>query len=359
MDKQLVLVTGAVGLLGSAICRELLDDYQVVGLDVKDPDPGVEGVTYIPFDVTSDESVEKALGEINEKFGKAIASVVHLAAYYDFSGEPSKLYDEVTVKGSGRLLKHLQSFEVEQFMFSSTMLVHKPTEPGRPISEDDPLKAKWDYPESKINAENTIKQTRGDIPVVLLRIAGVYTDACDSIPISQQIRRIAEKEMTAYVYPGDISHGQAFLHMEDLTKAIRKAIEHRKELEPEETFLIGEPVTYSYDEIQRTLGRLIHGDNDWKTREIPKAMAKSGAKLQDTFESFEDPFIKPWMIDMADDHYELDITRASKKLEWQPAHTLVKTLPKMVESLKRDPQEFYTRHDLGKAPSDLELAGTA
>jgi len=116
--------------------------------------------------------------------------VVHLAAYYDFAGEPSPLYDEVTVRGTERLLRGLREFEVEQFIFSSTMLVHAPCEPGRRIDEKWPLEPKWDYPKSKVATEQLILAEHGATPVVLLRIAGVYDDDCHSIPIANQIALI-------------------------------------------------------------------------------------------------------------------------------------------------------------------------
>jgi nucleoside-diphosphate-sugar epimerase len=65
---------------------------------------------------------------------------------------------------------------VEQFVYASTMLVHAPTEPGVPITEDWPLKPKWAYPQSKLETEEVVKNEHGTIPYVLPRIAGVYTD---------------------------------------------------------------------------------------------------------------------------------------------------------------------------------------
>jgi len=46
---------------------------------------------------------------IRYAYGERIASGIHLAAYYDFSGEPSPLYDEITVRGTERLLRALQA----------------------------------------------------------------------------------------------------------------------------------------------------------------------------------------------------------------------------------------------------------
>ena len=278
--------------------------------------------------------------------GECIASVVHLAVYYDFSGEPSDLYEKITVRGAERLLQALQPFEVEQFIFSSTMLIHEPTEPGRPITEASPVKGSWDYPQSKIDTEQIILERHGDIPVVMMRIAGVYTSVCDSIPLAHQIQRIYEKQITGRVFPGDVSRGQAFVHLEDTVDAIIRAIERRQTLPKELALLIGEPETYSYDQLQRTFARLLHGDADWTTQHIPKVVAKTGAWVQDKIPGMSDPFIKPWMIDLADDHYELDISRAQALLDWQPRHRLIDTLPRMVEALKADPAAWYKRHEL-------------
>jgi len=173
----------------------------------------------VPIDLTSEASVHEALSRVQKQCSGTIASVIHLAAYYDFSGEPSDLYEQITVRGTERLLRALHAFAVEQFVFSSTLLVHRPTEPGQPIREDSPLEGKWDYPQSKIDTEQLMRAQHGALPIVLLRIAGVYTDTCDSIPIAHQIQRIYEKRLTGYVYPGDTSCGQAFVHLDDLVAA--------------------------------------------------------------------------------------------------------------------------------------------
>jgi len=346
LAKPCVLITGSSGLLGSEIVRNLVDQYQVIGCDLKGDPHAPPEMEFICLDLTDRGSVQAAIERVRYAYGNRLASVVHLAAYYDFSGEPSDMYDQVTVRGTERLLDTLQSMEVEQFLFSSTMLVHRPAEPGRPINEDSPLEPKWDYPKSKVETEQLIRQKRGQIPAVYLRIAGVYTDRCDSIPIAHQIERIHQRRITGQVYPGDIDRGQSFVHLDDLVDAVRLTIDRRSQLPEEVALLIGEPETYSYDTLQRELARLIHGDEDWETRHIPKTLAKSGAWVQDKIPGIEEPFIKPWMIDMADDHYELDISRARRLLGWEPHHRLIDTLPKMVDALQRDPVEWYKHHKM-------------
>ena len=303
-ERNIVLVTGSSGLIGCALCKALAKNYQLVGFDREGypyPPPEAECVC---VDLGSDESVKAAFERVRYGYGDRIASVVHLPAYYSFSGEPSPLYEQITVRGTERMLRELQKFNVDQFVFASTELVHAPTEPGKPINEDWPLAPKWDYPKSKVETEKLVHAKRGNIPIVVLRIAGVYRDTCDSIPLAHQMQRIYERQLTSKLYPGDISHGQAFVHLDDVLDAFRQVVERRKELPPETTMIVGEPETLSYDELQRAFGRLIY-EEEWETREISKAMAKAGAWVEDHV-PFHDAFIKPWMIDLADDHYELE-----------------------------------------------------
>ena len=345
-EKNIVLITGSNGRIGTEVMRRLSGRYSdVVGLDRKAPSPPPPGCTHIPVDITSDKSVQEGLRILREHHGTHIAAVVHLAAYYDFLGEPSPQYDEITVKGTGRLLHGLRNgFEVEQFIFSSTMLVHRPGEPGQFITEDWPLGPTWAYPESKVRTEALIRAERGDISAVLLRLAGVYDDVCHSPPLAHQMQRIYERQLAGHLYSGETSHGQAFLHMDDLLDAIERVVERRAKLPPETTILIGEPETLSYDELQHTFQRLIL-DESWETHNVPVPIAKAGAWVQDHMPG-QDSFIKPWMIDRANDHYALDITRARGLLDWAPRRSLRQTLPKMVEALKADPLGWYREHDL-------------
>src|SRR3546814_13732678 len=103
--------------------------------DLGPPDPPSPAVA-IDFDLGSDEAIRSAFEEVRSRFGNRIASVIHLAAYYDVTGEPSPLYEKITVEGTRRLIDALKSFEVEQFVYASPMLVHRATDrPDERIDE--------------------------------------------------------------------------------------------------------------------------------------------------------------------------------------------------------------------------------
>lgn len=346
-ERDVVVITGSSGLLGTRIVERLHDRFQVVGMDVEGDPTTPTDVEFVPVDLTDDESVELAVGRVREAYGSRIASVVHLAAYVAFSDEPSPLYDAVTVGGTRRLLRTLRSadVEVEQFIFSSTMLVHEPVSPGERFDEDQPLEGGWPYPESKIRTEEVIREERGDIPAVLLRIAGAYDDVGHSPPICNQIKRIHDRRITSHVYPGDQEAGQAFIHMDDLVDAVERAIERRGELPDLLPLLIGEEQVLGYGELQDLIGQELHG-KDWRTLPVPVPVAKAGAKVREKNPFGEDPFIGAWMIDQASDHYAVDISRAKQHLGWEPRHSLRDTIPKMVANLQENPPGWYDENGL-------------
>jgi len=359
-ERPTVLVTGSTGYLGSAVTTDLAKDHQVIALDQRAPADGVpQGVAFVECDLTDDASVRTTLAAIREQHGPSLASCVHFAAYYDFSGEPSPLYDELTVEGTRRLLSGLRDFALEQFVFASTHIVMKPAEQGDVITEQSPVDPAWEYPESKLRTERLIAEEHGDVPAVILRIAGVYDEDTRVVPIAQQMRRIYEKQVESYLFPGNATHGQAFLHLADAVSCVRRTIEQRANFDGFDVFLVAEPDVMSYDELQEQLGELIHG-HAWPTIRIPKAVAKFGAWVQEKMGSSEDEtFIKPWMIDLADDHYPIAIDHARRTLGWEASHRLRTTLPKMVGRLLSDPEHWYRVNGFELPESVASMASAA
>jgi nucleoside-diphosphate-sugar epimerase len=363
MDQPVILITGGAGRIGRALSAALAPRYRVVALERT---CGADVANCVQADIGSQAALGGAMRRVREQFGNRIASVIHLAAFYDFSGKEHPAYRDVNVDGTRHLLHALAEFEVGQFVYASTMLVHAPTQPGVPIDETSELGPKWPYPRSKGLAERVLLDEHGDIPLVILRIAGVYTDQGEVPSLTMQMQRIYEKQWHSHLFPGDPAHGQSFVHLDDLTDALQRTVERRAQLAHCTTLLIGEPVTESYEALQNLIGQQLHGE-PWETMSVPKSVAAGGAWMQEKMEVVVPdaidggiaPFVKPFMIELADDHYELDISRARSLLGWAPRHRLRDTLRDMTGALKADPAAWYRTNRIAMPPWLQEVAAAA
>lgn len=210
--KPVVAITGAAGDIGSSLVNVLETKYTVVGLDRYRQ---ADGYSSIPMDLTDEQSVEDGIDALRRAHGEHLAAVVHLAAYFDFTGEEHTLYRQVNVEGTRRLLRALRGMQVEQFVYSSTMLVHRAGRPGERIDENTLVEPAWAYPRSKAEAEEVIRAERGPIPCVLLRLAGMYDERTCVPTLAHQIARIYERRLQSRLHPGEMDAGQAFVHRED------------------------------------------------------------------------------------------------------------------------------------------------
>lgn len=326
-EKDVVLVTGSNGYIGSAVCQRLAQDYTVIGFDLPGTIPS-SSITFLPVDLTNDESAEAAMYEARAHVGSRIASVIHLAGIYGRKGEEDARYHDVHLKGTRRLLQYLSGVVVEQFLLASTMFVHAPTSPGKPIREDSDLAPAWDYPASKLAAEKCAQELcgRSHVPTLIVRFAPVYDEHHVPQFLAQQIERVKLAKIVAKVCPGNADHGLAILHLGDAVKLIEQAIKQRRSLPAHCVVLAGEERTLSYAELQRSMAEIELGET-WVVEQIEKDVAKQGAWMEDLTPDDAPIGLRYWLIDHFDDHYELDISRARNLLRWCPQHALAESLP--------------------------------
>ena len=351
VSKPTVLITGVAGEVGEAIVAALGDQFKIVGMDQVGKSASVP---IIPIDLTEDASVTHAFELFRDQHGGTIASVIHLAGYFDFTGEDDPLYHTLNVAGTRRLMQALKPFRVEQLLYSGTMLVHAAVSPGEHFDEERRLDPQWIYPQSKVQAEDVIRAEHGVTPYVLFHLAGLYSDKTVVPTLAHQIARIYERAVESHLYPGNRDTGQAMVHHADMADAFRRAVDRRGTLPAETVILIGEPDPIGYADLQNRLGELLHGE-EWATIRVPQVAAAAGAwveekampHLPNALGGGKEPFIRPFMTWQGSDHYALDISRARDLLGWSPTHNLAATLPKIVDELKRDPKAWYKANKIG------------
>jgi dTDP-4-dehydrorhamnose reductase len=134
-----VLVTGANGMLGTALLPRLAAEHEVVGVDFKD------------FDISRETSVQKAFGDLRPDF------VFHLAAYTDVDGceEHPQMAREVNAQGTRNVARSCAEIGAVLLYVSTDYVFDGSME--RPYREDDAPNPLSVYGQSKLGGEQHVQ----------------------------------------------------------------------------------------------------------------------------------------------------------------------------------------------------------
>jgi nucleoside-diphosphate-sugar epimerase len=140
-----VLVTGASGLLGGAVARELAARGEAVRTFQRRPS-GLPGVEDVPGSITDPRAVAGALD--------GVTAVVHLAAKVSLAGDPVE-FEAVNVEGTRVLLDAAERAGVTRFVqVSSPSVAHAGTSlVGVGAEPADPDRARGEYARTKAASE--------------------------------------------------------------------------------------------------------------------------------------------------------------------------------------------------------------
>ena len=170
-----VLVTGASGFVGSALCSHLvLRDLDVVGVVRGLPDTSIPGVEYrIVTEMSSTTDWHDALA--------GVQAVIHCAArvhvMHDLAQDPLTEFRRVNTLDTETLARAAAHCGVKRLVFLSSIKVNgESTLPVSPFDETSPAKPQDSYAISKWEAEQALTRvsTETGLEVVILRCPLVY-----------------------------------------------------------------------------------------------------------------------------------------------------------------------------------------
>ena len=151
----MVLITGAKGFVGQALCAALSAGGKRIRCVVREPDPrhdvpGTEFLAVGPIDGRTDWA--PAIRDIN--------TVIHLAArthrVHEAGNDLLSLYREVNTEGTRRLAEMAAKAGVKRFVFLSSVKVSGERTSDRPFTENDMPQPEDAYGISKWEAEQAL-----------------------------------------------------------------------------------------------------------------------------------------------------------------------------------------------------------
>jgi UDP-glucose 4-epimerase len=129
------LVTGAAGLIGSHLCRRLVEDgYPVVGLIHQNTNPILadisSGIELVRHDIRDKSTIAQLLRS------RRVQTVFHLAAHLPHTPNPD--FHGVNTGGTTALLATCCKANVEEFVFASSMSIYSSPPEYLPVDEAHP-----------------------------------------------------------------------------------------------------------------------------------------------------------------------------------------------------------------------------
>lgn len=234
-----VFVTGATGVIGPVLVRQLLDAGHTVRALVRTPDAAVPlGAEPVLGDLSDPDALRRG--------AEGATAVVHLAALLHVNApgdELSERYREVNVEGTRRLVEAAAAAGVGRWVFASTINVYGPSRGGAPWTEADPVRPDTLYGETKLEAEALVRALPGGI---VLRLAAVYGPGMKgNYPSLMRLLRRGVRTL-----PGDGTNRRTLIHIEDAARAFALAATGGV---PSGTYNLTDGQLHTFDSVVRSL----------------------------------------------------------------------------------------------------------
>ncbi|MEM3364947.1 MAG: NAD-dependent epimerase/dehydratase family protein [Candidatus Methanomethyliaceae archaeon] len=249
-----ILVTGASGFLGGHLVKELVrKGYPVVAMVRKTSDTrrldelGVE----IRFgDLTDGASLVEAT--------RGIDVVVHLAAYYTFSGK-KELYRKVNVEGTRLLCEAAVRNKVKRLIYCSSTEAIGPVinPPGDETTNPNP---QYEYGRSKLMAEEVVRSFDiSGLEYTIVRPTGIYgPENIDDVSY-WFITSFAKRSLATRFIVGSGQNLIQFVHVNDAVQGFSLTLD-KYDKSRNQTYIIGEDRAYTYNEVYVILSEICKRD---------------------------------------------------------------------------------------------------
>jgi dTDP-4-dehydrorhamnose reductase len=189
--KDRLLVTGASGLLGYAICRQAMPSWEVYGV-CHQGEIWVDGVTPIRANFTDKVQLADCFKQVHPQ------AVIHAAALSqpnDCEQQP-EVSEKINLRAAAEIARLCNTAAIP-LVFTSTDLVFDGQNP--PYTEEDPVSPICLYGRHKANAEKAIREIYPDAAICRLPLMLGHAPGIGSGFLGHMVRRLREnQELTLF-----------------------------------------------------------------------------------------------------------------------------------------------------------------
>lgn len=302
-----ILVTGANGFVGQALCERLVADGNSVIASLRSPESASslpEGITAVFIkSLAAETDWSDSLAEVE--------IVVHLAArvhvMHESAADPLAEFRRINVEGTRTLAQSALACGVKRFVFLSTIGVSgNTTPPAKPFSEQSPRAPHNDYSRSKLEAEEALRSITSGSPMefVILRAPLVYGPANpgNALRLFQAVHQRRLLPLAA------VHNRRSLIHVGNLVDAITLCCFHPRAAG--ETYLLSDGEDASTPELIRRIASAF--GIPARLFPIPPALMSFGATLLG----------KRAEVDRLLGSLTVDSSRIARDLSWQPPFTM-------------------------------------
>lgn len=266
-----VLVTGASGFLGSALCGHLLAKGQtVIGAVRNMPENPLPGVEYR---VVSDLSPETNWREALVGMGAVVHCAARVHIMKETSIDPLAAFREMNVKGTACLAGQLVDNGVKRFVFISSIKVNGETTSGHPFTADDTPAPKDPYGISKWETEQVLQRIaeKTGLEVVIIRPPLVYGPGvrANFLRLMQAVKRGMPLPL------GAINNRRSLVALDNLMDLIDTCLNHPAARN--QTFLVSDGSDLSTTELIKNMAAAL--DRPTRLIPVPESLLRVVAKL--------------------------------------------------------------------------------
>lgn len=317
-----VLVTGASGFLGGYVVKALKDrGHEVFGAVRKTSDTSLLsslGVATREMDLARPDTMRSAL--------LGMDAVVHLAAYYTFTGK-KEIYQKLNVDATKELLDACLAEGVTRFLYCSSTEAMGPVEGTG--DEASPLRPRYEYGRSKEAAEKIVNEYgKKGLKCTILRPSGVYGPRNVEDVSYWFITSYGRSFATKFVVGDGQTHIQ-FVHARDVAQGFALALENERSIG--QCYIISGERSYTYEDVYKMLGD-ITGTKPPRTH-LPVWMAKLFIAPVQAFDSLlgrKNFLFRLSTVDSVMENRSYSIAKAKSELGYSPEYDLYQGLDETV-----------------------------